>query len=330
MPSRLTLALDKGLLQLPDESPVAALNASPIDDFGGLAPDRITAQQHQFPDVEALMARGISASPDISGIFAMSLVRCHRSKVASQGLIAQAVEMTTPGGLIVIDGDKTDGIESLTKEMRKRALVEDVYSKSHGKLLWFTRPATGLDLSDWKAEPLNVDGFTTFPGVFSADKIDKGSALLVKHLPALSGKVADLGAGWGYLSRAILTSDALSALDLIDADALALKAAKLNVTDPRAAFHWADVLNMGVKGYDAVVTNPPFHTTRAADPKLGQSFIEAAARALKPSGSLWMVANRNLPYEETLEANFAITKLLTQENGFKIFHARKPKTSRTR
>lgn len=330
MPSRLTLALEKDLLQLPDVGTIAALNASPLDDFGGLEVGRLKAQQNHFPDVEALNARGIETTPQITGSFAATLVRCHRAKAATHGLIAHAVEMTQTGGLIVVDGDKTNGVESIVKDLRKLVTLEDVYSKSHGKLLWFTKTDIPPDLSHWTAEPTKVADFVTYPGVFSADKIDKGSQLLAAHLPDLKGQIADLGAGWGYLSRKVLESDAVTTLDLIEADALALQAAKQNITDPRAEFLWADALNSPKKGYDAVISNPPFHTTRAADPALGQGFIHAAARMLKPSGSFWMVANRNLPYEDTLDAAFGNTQLVTQENGFKIFHARKPKMSRPR
>ena len=49
-------------------------------------------------------------------------------------------------------------------------------------------------------------------GIFSADHIDPGSALLAEHLPKnLRGRVADLGAGWGFLSRAALETLAIIA-----------------------------------------------------------------------------------------------------------------------
>jgi 16S rRNA (guanine1207-N2)-methyltransferase len=56
--------------------------------------------------------------------------------------------------------------------------------------------------------------------------------------------------------------------------------------------------------YDAILSNPPFHTGRRADPGLGRAFISAAARMLKPSGKFIMVANRHLPYEDALKDAF--------------------------
>ncbi len=95
-------------------------------------------------------------------------------------------------------------------------------------------------------------------------------------------------------------------LDLVEADHDALDCARRNLDDPRARFHWADATTWTPETRpDAVVTNPPFHVGRAADPSLGRAFIAAAARILAPSGSLWLVANRHLPYEATLTDHFA-------------------------
>ena len=63
------------------------------------------------------------------------------------------------------------------------------------------------------------------------------------------------------------------------------------------------------------------HQGRADQPELGQSFIAAAAKALKPDGNLWLVANRHLPYEQTLGARFNNVKTVILKEGFKVFHA---------
>jgi 16S rRNA (guanine1207-N2)-methyltransferase len=173
------------------------------------------------------------------------------------------------------------------------------------------------------------DGHVTAPGVFSADGPDKGSVLLAKTLPvSLSGCVADLGAGWGYLSGAILTHGGVTELDIVEASHAALTCAKANISDPRARFHWVDATTFEGGPYDVIVTNPPFHTSRAGDPSLGAAFIAAAGRLLKPRGQLWLVANRHLPYEKIIEETFAEVRTLGHDPGFKIFHAARPRRSR--
>ena len=79
--------------------------------------------------------------------------------------------------------------------------------------------------------------------MFSPDHADPGSRRLAEQVAGrLSGRVADLGAGWGWLARPrSRTCPAITELDLYEAEALALDAARLNVTDPRARFHWSDV-----------------------------------------------------------------------------------------
>jgi 16S rRNA (guanine1207-N2)-methyltransferase len=73
---------------------------------------------------------------------------------------------------------------------------------------------------------------------------------------------------------------------------------------------------------------PPFHLGRTADPALGRAFITAAARVLAPSGSLWMVANRHLPYESTLAASFAKVEEIAGDTRFKVLHATRPARAR--
>ena len=82
---------------------------------------------------------------------------------------------------------------------------------------------------------------------------------------------------------------------------------------------WADVtMGVGEERYDFVVTNPPFHEGRQPDPLMGAKLIAAAARALKPGGQLWLVANRNLPYEHLMEEAFSKSAILLQTDAYKI------------
>ena len=112
---------------------------------------------------------------------------------------------------------------------------------------------------------------------------------------------------------------------VVEADHVALECARKNVDDERARFHWADATSwLPNQKLNAVVMNPPFHSGRRAEPGLGIQFIQTAARSLLPSGQLWMVANRHLPYESTLQACFARVDEIAGDNRFKVFHAQRP------
>ena len=173
------------------------------------------------------------------------------------------------------------------------------------------RPLQGqhdVDLAKrWSAldavRPIVGGRFLSRPGVFAWDRIDPASALLAEHLPAdLAGRAADLGAGYGYLSRELLERcPKITALDLYEAEQRALALAELNLAPPPRPlplrFLWQDVTAGIEPGYDVIISNPPFHTPSRADrPDIGQRFIAVAAQALRPGGRLYVVANRHLPY----------------------------------
>lgn len=318
--SRLSLALESGAVHLPDAGRIAVFGARQGDDLSALPTDRVQVIQGFYPDHAALKTAGYDCVVEPEGRYAAAIVRLPRSKAEARARIAEAREITE--GPLVVDGQKTDGIDSVLRDIRKRAEVGEVIAKAHGKLF----ASTGGDFADWAARETEIDGFVTMPGVFSADAVDRGSERLAAALPpSLPPLVADLGAGWGYLSRAILERDGVEDLHLIEADHTALACARRNITDPRAAFHWSDARTFAPdRLFDAVITNPPFHAGRAAEPALGLAFIDAARRMLARQGVLWLVANRHLPYERALADSFREVREIGQDPGFKIFRAARP------
>jgi 16S rRNA (guanine1207-N2)-methyltransferase len=127
------------------------------------------------------------------------------------------------------------------------------------------------------------------------------------------------------LARAILARDGVKELDLIEAEADALACAKLNITDERARFYWADATTYrATRLWDTVVTNPPFHVGREADLGLGLAFLKAAQRGLAPSGSLWLVANRHLPYDKLLVTLFKQVEEVGGDAAFRVTRASYP------
>jgi 16S rRNA (guanine1207-N2)-methyltransferase len=160
--------------------------------------------------------------------------------------------------------------------------------------------------------------------VFSWDRPDPGSQQLLAALPPLAGRGADLGCGLGVLARGALAAGGVTRLELVDIDRRAIAAAQRNVEDPRAIFHWADArVAPDLSGLDFVVMNPPFHDRGVEDKELGQGFIRRAHQILRPGGTVWLVANRHLPYEAVLSGLFARVTPRGEGAGFKIYEARK-------
>lgn len=289
-----------------------------------LPPARAVIVSSFWPDAAAWTERGYDVLPEFPRDATHAVVVLPRSKSLARGLVAMA---TVVPGALVIDGQKTDGVDSLWKDLRRRVAKINTLTWDHGRLMSMT--AAELDARDWALAPPQPgpDGFFTQPGVFSEAKVDAGSALLAGALPAkLPARVADLGAGWGYLSRAILAREGVEHLDLVEAEARALECARLNITDPRASFHWADARTFRpAEAVQAVVMNPPFHESRAGDPDLGRAFIAAARRILTPNGRLWCVANRHLPYETKLREAFRDVEEVPGSPAFKLFAASRPR-----
>ncbi len=329
MSPRLTLALDQGTLSFPDGGDILVDTPALSFDLTALDAGRVIIRHGFWPDAEAWAARGYRVTQTRPERVAAAIVALPRAKDQARAMIAAAAGCSD--GPVIVDGAKTDGVDSILKDVRKRCTIHGPVNKAHGKLFWFDADA---DLfADWIAKPRKIDGFTTVPGVFSADGVDPASRMLLEHLPDnLGPRVADLGAGWGYLAAHLLRDrPGIETLYSVEADHAALDCARTNVTDPRAQFIWSDArIWTPPTPMSSVVMNPPFHTARAADPALGQAFIANAARILSGSGRLWLVANRHLPYEATLTNLFRDVSELGGDSRFKVLHAQRPKSKKSR
>ena len=291
--------------------------------------------QPSRPEWLALNKAGFQVTPQVSETETydggMILLGKHRGR--NEEWLATLLKQVKAGGQILIAGDKKLGIDSFRKRSDQIVASIDRLSKNHAVVYWMARPEA-IDAETAQSltpEQKRVDRrFWTKAGMFSHGEADKGSALLVPHLKNIAfGHVADLGAGWGYLSAACLDNPAkISRIDLYEADFEALEMAKLNLAELNSSvplhYYWHDVASEPMTEiYDTVISNPPFHTGRNTDISLGQSFITAAAKRLKSGGRLLMVANRQLPYETVLKQHFRQVMQLQEAEGFKIIEARK-------
>ncbi|WP_330946630.1 methyltransferase [Thermomonas sp. LB-4] len=333
---------DAGLLRWPERCLFlraregAALHARGWRGVVGTQPFKPEAERLQRLGVDLLDEDALPAAA-----FPLVLVLPPRQREEARALLARACAAVAPGGMVVAAVANDEGAKSRETDLKQLAGVLTTASKYHCRVFWTTAAATAdaaLQAQWAQADAprtqssAEVPGgsFRTRPGVFAWDRVDAASAMLAAALPAdLSGRIADFGAGWGYLSQELLARcPKVASLDLFEADARALALAEANLAAPAQArgvpvrCHWHDVA-AGVEGrFDAIVCNPPFHALgRGERPDLGRAFIAAAARALRPGGQLWLVANRHLPYEEALGAGFGQVDAVAQQGGFKIVRA---------
>jgi len=296
----------------------------------GFAADLALVQPSRHP-FRTLEAMGFEISPRAQGMeYDAVLILCGRHRRQNEARIADALARVKAGGLVLVAGSRVNGIDSLRRKAAGMLSLAGSLAKYHGTAFWFLCPAdtAALTAAFTPAVLPLVDGYRTAPGMFSPDHVDPGSRLLAANLPAdISGDVADFGAGWGYLAAELLSRPGgISRIDLYEADFEALEAARENLAvfgrSVETGFFWTDLLAEPVgRRYDFIVMNPPFHEGRAAEPAIGQGMILAAARALKPGRRLYLVANRQLPYEKLLAKEFRQSGETVRDARYKVLWA---------
>jgi 16S rRNA (guanine1207-N2)-methyltransferase len=302
----------------------------------------LVCEQSFKPEADALSQAGFAVNVvGAQKTYDLVLILPPRQRDEARALLARAVAMIKPGGRVVVSQSNDEGARSMEGDLAKLTGDVDSMSKNKCRVFW-TASMARLDASlvmQWQqldaVRPIADGRFVSRPGIFAWDRIDVASALLAEQLPAsLSGRAADLGAGFGYLSAELLTRcPRITALDVYEAENRALELARVNLKsfEGRATldYRWHDV-SVGLPDeYDVIVTNPPFHAQRGIDrPDIGKRFIAIAADSLRPGGSLWLVANRHLPYEQVLSDSFDSVRTVVQQHGYKIIAAVRSKKGR--
>ena len=296
----------------------------------------LLCEQTFKPDAEALQNAGMElAAEGTPQRYPIVMLLPPRQRDEARALLARAVALTEPGGRVLASAANAEGARSHEADLVRLVGPVTSLSKHKCRVFW-SEPLQSVNselLAQWQAldapQPVADGRFLSRPGLFAWDRIDPGSALLAQHLPGtLRGHAADLGAGFGYLAAELLARcPRITAVDLFEAELRALELARRNLADCAArtqlGFHWHDVTR-GLPGrYDVIVCNPPFHAGAHARVELGHSFIGVAAQALNGGGSLWLVANRQLAYEQVLLREFARMRTVVQAHGFKIIEATK-------
>ena len=290
----------------------------------GYPPPRLAAQAGLQVSPLAPGAAALEAMP--SGSLDRLTMLAPAGVAERRYALAAALTALKTGGVLTALAPKTAGGSRLKAELDAFGCAVRETAKAHHRICVVSRPdkLTGIEEALTAGGPRRLaDGLWTQPGVFSWDRLDPGSALLLSVLPPLIGKGADLGSGLGILSKAVLASPKVEHLAMIDLDRRAIEAARRNVTDPRAQILWADARNTPLSGLDFVVMNPPFHEAGKADAGLGAAFIDKASAALRKGGTCWMVANRQLPYEAVLAPRFSTVTLKAQTGLYKVYEAKR-------
>jgi len=300
-----------------------------------LLPGRsLTAWEPSKAFVDELQGAGIRCTLDPAGNFDSVIVVCTKFKVRNMWNIARGWALLNPGGVLICAIENSCGAPSLTRFLRDTFGDVAVFTGSRSKVLQVTKTDANANapLADYlkPGEGIAVknSSLVAYPGIFSATGLDPGSTILLSAIPeSLHGRGADLGAGYGYISCGIVEEcPGVTAIDLFEIDALAIRAAERNLSSLKSsipfAFHWHDVLApIEAPPYDWVVSNPPFHLGKKVETNLGRAFVRRAAELLRPGGECYLVANTTLPYESVFEKYFTRWSAAAVSLSYKVFHA---------
>lgn len=296
-----------------------------------LLSSRMTLVQDFKPYADALEKAGFPVADKPDRSYDLAFVLLPKNQKEAEYHLALAQEALNPGGVLVCAADNKAG-GSRVKKMLESLGFEGVYdlSKHKARVAWAVKGRVSDTAFAWLKQgeiQTVMDGaFVSRPGLFSWDRLDKGSAILLRNLPKdLKGTGADFGCGHGALSRAVLEIDAVEKLFCMDADRRAVECCSRNVVSSKAEFIWADLTKPqpALKNLDFIVMNPPFHEGKSESVALGKAFIQTAHDSLKSGGRLLVVANAHLPYEDLLRARFRHGKKLFEGQGFKVYEAEK-------
>ena len=134
----------------------------------------------------------------------------------------------------------------------------------------------------------------TAPGIFCPDRVDIGTAVLLREapVPPPTGNLLDIGSGWGpiALSLGLLCPDA--SIWAVDVNQRALGLARDNATALGInEFHalTPDEVPTDVR-FDAIWSNPPIRVGKAALHGLLMSWLPRLA----PGGTAYLVVQKNL------------------------------------
>ena len=167
--------------------------------------------------------------------------------------------------------------------------------------------------------------FETLPGVFSADRLDEGTRLLLDHLDvAAGGSVLDVGCGAGVIG-VIAGWRGAASVTMTDVNLLAITAAKQNAALAEVPVNVApgDVYG-GVEGerFDLIVSNPPFHQGKIIDYDMPHRLIAEAKDHLNPEGRLVIVANAFLPYDRLIREPFEGVEVVASTRQYRVLQGR--------
>ena len=169
----------------------------------------------------------------------------------------------------------------------------------------------------------------TASGIFSPERVDTGTRVLLEHVPSAppGGQLLDLGCGWGPLALTLALESPHATVWAVDVNTRALdvlrrNAEKLGLTNINPVT--PDDVPEGTE-FTAIWSNPPI---RVGKNEL-HSILKRWLPRLEPGSDAWLVVQRNLGSDSLhrwIQATFPdlTTTRAATAKGYRVLRARRP------
>ena len=263
------------------------------------------------------------------------LYRVSKERATSHHVINQTVKILKPRASLVLAGEKNDGLKSYVKQAGK-LFSNPVNAEKNGTayIASIALNATENDLLSDKNYPqlrsIQLSDnlcLQSKPGIFGWDKIDRGSAFLIDHLPHFLSSfknapqtLLDLGCGYGYIALSA-SQYGFNRLLATDNNAAAILAAQknldalINIESSVLATDAGDGID---EQFDTILCNPPFHSGFSIDDQLAVKFLSQTQRLLNRSGQALFVVNTFIPLEHKAKSFFERIDVVANNGYFKL------------
>ena len=271
------------------------------------------------------------------------LMNISKSRNLNRRWLLQSWHALAPGGRLLLAGANDQGIQSILKDGEQLfGNISILGYKKGSRIAQFVKLGHSPSHPDWAVVPGIAPGtwytfhwstpasdfeLASLPGVFSHNKLDDGTRLLISTIDNLSGQtVLDVGCGYGILGMCA-TIRCAQTVDMVDNHLLAIASCQENIrrNHLRNCQVFASDLMSSVSGntYTCVLSNPPFHAGKQIDYQIAHALIASAFNVLEPGGELRLVANRFIRYNHLMSELFGNVSVLAQTPAYHILSSTK-------
>ncbi|HZH04573.1 MAG TPA: methyltransferase [Myxococcaceae bacterium] len=309
-----------------------------VSDLTTLALDATekTLQMNGFRKAE--VAREIALTPEAVGTFDTVLIELPKGRKLIRRWLLEAHLALKPGGTLYLAGANDEGIQPAIADAAALfgGATQLGYRRRH-RVAQMDRLTLPPPAPDWASTPgiaphtwheLEVEhggtryALRSLPGVFSYDRLDDGTALLLSHFPEVSAtRVLDFGCGYGILG--IWAAHRGSGpVDLVDINVLAAASARENLAlhglQHAQVFAGDGLEPVRGRRYDLILANLPFHVGKAVDLSAAETLIREAKTVLAPGGRMVVVTNSFIRHDALLRKTFPHFRTVADNRRYRI------------